>query len=180
MSKHRAPVQSDSTDYEAWQRARADICLLFHEQMLTGRVELPRHFGTVFSQPYHRFLEGSFPEEPDTPLFQRGALLMLLSMALDDIQGHFCDYKLIDTDSCTDAVRRFSTPDRVTQRLADIVRLAFRILEETTLETRMEHPDYPSLETHLAWVHKAVVVDYYRSMPQRTHAQSAQPLTTDH
>jgi hypothetical protein len=152
--------------YADWQRARADICLLLHEQMMSGRLGFARDFSMVFQQPYHQFLEES-PSEPDLLFFQRGALLMLLNMALADIQDHVCDYGEVYTEPCAAAVRVFASADEVTQRLGEVVRLAFRVIQESTFHTRAEHPEYWSLESQLNWVFEAVVVDYYRSMLHR-------------
>ena len=164
--------------YPDWQRARADICLLYHEQMSSGQFGATRDFADVFKQPYHQFLDGLPPSEPDTVIFQRGALLMLLHMALTDIRDHRCDYDEIYSERCATAIQRFAGPDRVTDRLANIVRLAFEILRETNFETRATHSEYWTLQSHLPWVFDAVVVDYYRSMLKDTE-KAEQSVATE-
>jgi len=94
-------------------------------------------------------------------------LLILLNMVLADIREHVCDFEEIYTEPCAIAVRRFASPDNVTQRLADVVRLAFQVIQETNFHTRTENPDYWALESQLKWGFEAVVVDYYRSMLRR-------------
>jgi hypothetical protein len=157
-------------DYETWIAVRAEFALLFEELALSERVGFPRDFSQIFTRPYHEFLDPGIGRDG----LATGSLLMILCMALDDIESHQCVYDVVYSDECRGAVSAFVPKDRTMKRLWETTDLALTIIAESDFHGRREHRKYGHLVSMLAWVRDDVVLGHFRDILQAADSAATQ------
>ncbi len=145
-------------EYDDWLRVRAEFALLFEELAVSGTLLFPRDFTCIFTREYHTLLDSSI----NWPGLDRGALLMTLCMALDDILSHQCRCEWVYSPACRQSVHTFRSSNRSTQRLAETVSLALDILVESDFHSREDHPKYGHVLSMLPWIHTEIVLGRFR------------------
>lgn len=156
-------------NYETWIAVRAEFALLLEELALSRRVGFPRDFSQIFTRPYHEFLDPGIGRDG----LVTGSLLMILCMALDDIESHLCDYDSVYSDECRAAVSAFVPKDRTMKHLWETTDLALTIIAESDFHGRCEHPKYGHLVSMLTWVREDVVLGHFREILQTGESVAA-------
>lgn len=153
-----------SMEYETWVSIRSEFAFLFEDIARGHSVGFPRDFSTIFTRRYHEYLEC---DELAT-----GSLMMILCMALSDIESHQDAYPLIHDPECNAATKKFRSQNRSETRLAETVVIALEIISETDFHTRDAHRKHGQLVSMLPWVREHIILDHFRLLASGSTATS--------
>lgn len=147
-------------EYQTWLSVRAEFALLFEDIAQSRSVGFPRDFSNMFTRRYHEYL--------DRDELAVGSLLMILCMALWDMEKHQDAYPLIHDPECYAAIKTFRSQKRSEMRLAETVVIALEIISETDFHSRDTHRKHGQLMSMLPWVREHIVLDHFRLLASQT------------
>lgn len=148
-------TETGSTDWVQLQKVERDICLLYHQLAEYSYVMSDLYYGSVFAEPYWRYLDVPALEQEERAFIRDGCLVMILAMATQMTDGSGA-YLHPFLSECRAAVERAGSPDERTGQLLRTVRLALELAESGQQET-------PELVDLSQWVHREYVQGYFRS-----------------